>query len=362
MKPHLAVGSIFILNALLVSCTSISPSPSTAAESTGQQPGVVTTDFIYETAPFPACHASTIAEMPGGVIAAWFGGTAEKNPDVGIWVSRHNGRQWSAPVEVANGVQADGNRHPCWNPVLFHPKGAPLQLYYKVGPSPSRWWGMRITSTDEGRTWSAPRRLPEGILGPIKNKPVQLTDGSILSPSSTEHDGWRVHVERSSDLGETWNKSGPLNDGREFGAIQPAILIHPNHKLQMLCRSRQGVVTECWSEDEGRSWQPMRATSLPNPSSGIDAVTLQNGQHLLVYNPVKRGRSPLVLGRSSDGKDWKTVLVLESEGGEYSYPAIIQAKSGIVHVTYTWKRQKVRHWAIDPTKLNVVTGEPTGSR
>lgn len=329
----------------------ISPWLFAATESTQPHPAIVVKEFIYETAPFPSCHASTIEEIPGGLIAAWFGGTAEKNPDVGIWVSRHDGRQWSAPVEVANGIQADGKRHPCWNPVLFQPKGAPLQLYYKVGPSPSRWWGMLITSADHGKTWSAPRRLPDDILGPIKNKPIQLMDGTILSPSSTEHDGWRIHVERSTDVGQTWNKSEPLNDGREFGAIQPTILQHPNHRLQMLCRSRQNIITECWSEDDGKTWQPMKATALPNPSSGIDAVTLGNGQHLLVYNPVKRGRTPLVLGRSSDGRDWKTVLVLESEPGEYSYPAIIQARDAKVHITYTWKRQKVRHWAIDPGKL-----------
>ena len=124
----------------------------------------VNSEFIYEHAPFPSCHASTLAETKTGVVAAWFGGTDEKNPDVGIWFARHDGRVWSAPVEVANGIQADGkSRHPCWNPVLFQRPGGPLLLFYKVGPSPSKWWGMLITSDDGGKTWSAPKRLPEGI-------------------------------------------------------------------------------------------------------------------------------------------------------------------------------------------------------
>jgi len=213
---------------------------------------------------------------------------------------------------------------------------------------------MIITSTDHGRTWSTPRRLPTGILGPIKNKPVQLQDGTILSPSSSEDHGWRVHVERSSDGGATWSHSQPLNDGETFGAIQPTVLRHPKsqpEQLQLLCRSRQGVITECWSDDEGKTWSPMRGTELPNPSSGIDAVTLQDGRHLLVYNPVTRGRSPLVLGLSTDGRAWRIVGVLEKLPGEYSYPAIIQTSDGLVHVTYTWKREKVRHWVIDPNKL-----------
>jgi predicted neuraminidase len=121
---------------------------------------IVVTEFIYETAPFPSCHASTIAETKDGVIAAWFGGKHENSPDVGIWVSRRNERGWSPVVEVANGIQDNGTRFPCWNPVLFQPTGGPLLLFFKVGPSPSEWWGMLMTSTDSGRTWSTPQRLP----------------------------------------------------------------------------------------------------------------------------------------------------------------------------------------------------------
>src|SRR6185436_1368548 len=166
------------------------------------------------------------------------------------------------------------------------------------------WWGMLITSTDGGTTWSAPRRLPEGILGPIKNKPVQLPDDSLLCPSSTEHDGWRIHLERSPDLGVTWTKTEPLNSGKDFGAIQPTVLIHPNHMLQLLCRSQQGVITEVWSENGGKTWGPMKATSLPNPNSGIDAVSLRNGWQLLVYNPVRRGRTPLSVALSWYSRGW----------------------------------------------------------
>lgn len=312
---------------------------------------VLKREFIYESAPYPACHASTIESTPTGLVAAWFGGTHEKHPDVGIWVSRNGGAEWSTPVEVANGVQADGKtRYPSWNPVLYQAKDGPLLLFFKVGPSPSRWWGMLTKSSDGGRSWSTPQRLPDGILGPIRAKPVLLADGALLCPSSSEHDGWRVHMEMTRDLGVTWSKSGALNDGKEFSAIQPTVLFHSDHRLQALCRTRQGQVAELWSEDDGRNWGPMKATPLLNPSAGIDGVTLKDGRHLLVYNPVSRGRTPLVLGLSSDGKAWRTVLTLENEPGEYSYPAIIQAANGRVHITYTWERKRIRHWEIDPSK------------
>lgn len=324
-------------------------------------PALLKSEFLYETAPFPSCHASTIAEPTGGgLVTAWFGGTAEKNPDVGIWVARLEGGRWTAPVEVANGVQPDGQRHPTWNPVLFQPKTGPLLLFYKVGPTPSTWWGMLRTSSDGGKSWSAASRIPGECVGPIKNKPVQLPNGDILSPSSSEHDGWRVHFERSRDLGKTWDMIGPVNDGKAVSAIQPSILFLGGDNLLALGRTRQGKLFQVGSTDLGKSWGAMTLTALPNPSSGTDAVTLQDGRHLLIYNHTPKGRSPLNLALSADAKTWQAALVLESNPGEYSYPALIQTRDGLVHATYTWKRQKVKHVVIDPAKLEpraMVNGE-----
>ena len=324
----------------------------TARRTDSARAGMLKNAFIYESAPFPSCHASTIEEGRDGLVAAWFGGTEEKHPDVGIWVSRYNGTFWSVPVEVANGVQDDGKkRFPTWNPVLFQPAKGPLLLFYKVGPNPDRWWGMLRTSDDGGKTWGVARRLPDGILGPIKNKPVALADGTMLCPSSSEDDGWRIHMEITRDLGRTWDKTPSLNDGKKFGAIQPTILFHPGGRLQALSRSRNGRVVECWSDDGAKTWSELAVTSLLNPNSGIDAVTLRDGRHLLVYNPVARGRTPLTLALSTDGKVWRDVVTLESEPGEYSYPAIIQTRDGLAHITYTWKRQRVKHVVVDPATL-----------
>lgn len=321
--------------------------------STQTRDAIVASEFIFERAPFPSCHASTIAETKTGLVAAWFGGTRERNPDVGIWVARRNKSGWSAPVEVVNGIQPTGERLPCWNPALYQAEHGPLLLFYKVGPSPSEWWGMLLTSTDGGASWSKPRRLPDGILGPIKNKPVRLKDGSLLCGSSTEDAGWLVHMESTKDLGLTWQKSEALNDRAQFGAIQPTILVHRSGAIQILCRSRQRRITECWSTDGGKTWSPMKATSMPNPSAGIDAVMLGDGRALLVYNHTENGRSPLNVAASTDGKSWKAALVLEDQPGEYSYPAVIQTSDGLVHITYTWKRERIKHVVIDPTKLKM---------
>ncbi len=335
-----------------LNCSSLLLAQAPSPAQTNLSAAIVKSEFIFETAPFPSCHASTIAETTNGLVAAWFGGTEEKNPDVGIWLSRHDGKVWSAPIEVANGVQTnETKRLPCWNPVLFQPTNGPLLLFYKVGPSPSRWWGMLMRSTNAGETWSSPERLPDGILGPIKNKPVQLADGTLLCPSSTENEGWRVQLERTPDLGLTWAKTDPLNDGKEFAAIQPTFLVHNDLRMKILCRSKQGKITQSWSGDGGKTWGPMRATDLPNPNSGIDAVTLKDRRGLLVYNHTTRGRTPLNVSVTGDGVHWFPALALEDTPGEYSYPAVIQTSDGLVHITYTWKRQRIKHVTLDPKAL-----------
>ncbi|HUV00542.1 MAG TPA: sialidase family protein [Bacteroidales bacterium] len=325
---------------------------STSAQFTGDK-CIIKSEFIYQPGdvPFPSCHASTIIQNGKELLSAWFGGTAERNPDVGIWISIYKKGKWSKPVEVADGIQHKDKRYPCWNPVLYN-AGKEILLFYKVGPSPSEWWGELITSDNGGKDWSFPRRLPEDIIGPVKNKPIRLENGYLLCPSSTENEGWRVHMEFTADNGRTWERTTALND-RDTGAIQPSVLMHPGGRLQILCRSNISAVLSSWSEDNGRTWSPLTPLALPNPNAGIDAVSLADGRYLLVYNHTKSGRNRLNVAVSDDGAGWAAALLLENDqkGTEFSYPAVIQTDDGMVHITYTWNRKQIKHVVIDPEKI-----------
>jgi predicted neuraminidase len=318
-------------------------------------------EFIFksEDVNYPSCHASTIVETPEGLVASWFGGSYEKHPDVGIWVSRNENGEWTKPEEVVNGIQNDTLRYPTWNPVL-HYENNKLVLFYKVGPDCSYWWGEMKTSDDFGKTWSNATRFPDIIWGPIRNKAVLLDNGTLLCPSSTEYDGWRVHMEWTSDLGKTWQRTEALNDGDTLSAIQPTILVHPGGKLQILCRTRNGRIYSAWSDDRGETWTKLEPTELPNNNSGIDAVTLKDGRHLLVYNHIDRSknegkRNKLHLAISKDGINWEAVALLENDENiehEYSYPAIIQSESGTLHITYTWRRELIKHLVMNPENIS----------
>ncbi|HPA47923.1 MAG TPA: exo-alpha-sialidase [bacterium] len=322
------------------------------AQGQSDSPAIVQSGFVYDEAPFPSCHASTLVEVSQGkILAAWFGGTEEGKPDVGIWLSRYDGYSWEPVRQVA---KADGV--PCWNPVLFQAENGETLLFYKAGRSPMEWSGLLIRSKDDGDTWSEPELLPGGILGPIKNKPIQLEDGTLVCGSSVESwKLWTCWVELTRDLGKTWSKHGPIQvPGQPFGIIQPTVFLTRDGKIRMLCRARQIIGKICLSEskDGGNTWSDARPIDVPNPNSGIDAVRMKDGRIAMVYNHTGTGRSPINLGISNDdGETWKMVLTLEDQPGEYSYPAIIQTGDGLLHTTYTWKREKIKHVAIDPNRF-----------
>lgn len=311
-------------------------------------------EFIYTTAPFPSAHASTIVELRNGdLLAAWFGGTSEGSPDVAIWGSRRTAGQWSAPFLLVREPNVAS-----WNPVLFHSADGKLWLYYKFGPSIQQWTGARLVSKDEGRTWSAPEHLPAGLLGPIKDKPLVLRDGTIVSGSSVEsYTSWAAWIERSTDNGETWTKIGPITVSsgstqtqhsgqpeRVSGIIQPAIVPLGDRHLRLYARSTSNIGRICVADslDNGLSWTQAHPTDLPNPNSGIDAVGLRDGRVVLIYNNTTSGRTPLNLAISSDGDHFEPLATLEDQPGEYSYPAIIQGANGHLYISYTWNRVRIR--------------------
>jgi predicted neuraminidase len=307
--------------------------------------------FIFEKAPFASCHASTLVEVEAGkLLAAWFGGRQEGANDVKIWLARFDGTTWSPPA-----VAAEEPGTPCWNPVLFRSRSGALSLWYKAGPNPMSWTAYVRRSTDAGKTWDKAEPLPAGLLGPVKNKPIQHGDGAILAGSSVEsYRAWTCWLERSTDDGKTWKRFGPIAvPGHPYGVIQPTLFERDDKGLVALCRSRGlGSVCRAESADGGETWSAARTTDLPNPNSGIDCVRARGGEVFLVYNHSKTARTPLNLARSRDeGKTWAVVRTLEEEEGEFSYPAIIQAGDGLLHVSYTWNRRHIKHLTLEPTKL-----------
>lgn len=310
---------------------------------------ILKNEFLYDYAPFPSAHASTITQLKNGdLLAAYFGGTWERNPDVCIWVSRKKkgADHWEKPVLAGDGVfelgspdaalagvsgindsttsafagpikalptyRYDYGRRPtdkelaslsathptwkrksCWNPVLYTMPDGEVLLFYKVGTSVSDWQGCLVRSRDGGKTWSRREMLPKGFIGPVKNKP-EMVGGKLVCPSSTEGKWWTFHVEIFDPKTHNWKFVGPvaadsaiLTDDEKvhpIKCIQPSILRLADGRLKVLMRTHNAKLATSYSTDGGYSWSKVTLTDIPNNQSGTDAVTLKDGRHALVYN------------------------------------------------------------------------------
>ena len=329
---------------------------STSHDDGGQKSSVVMisqTHILGPERPFLQGHASTIVRTDDHhFLVAWFGGTEEKHPDVGIWLSKGNGDHWSKPIEVAK-IREDAH----WNPVLSKTASGEIVLYFKVGKIIDEWETWYITSSDNGITWTQPQELVKGDhggRGPVRNKPILLSNGTWLAGASNEKLGvWNAFIDRSEDGGKTWKATKYLDLDRKQitgeGIIQPTLWESTPGNVHMLLRSSCGNICRSDSKDYGKTWSKVYRTELPNPNSGIDLTKLSHNQIALVYNRDNENwgeRQPLSLAVSSDnGKSWPLTIDIETgkAGDEFSYPAIISVNDTIA-VTYTWKRQNIAFW------------------
>ena len=363
-----------------------------------QDEAVETDEFLYTKTSFPQAHSATIAETTkGDLVATYFGGTRERNPDVCIWVSRKpkGSDEWTAPQLVADGVFKTGSeeaklaglsgldstnvsadkgpiidksvrknpegwqRKACWNPVVYQIPGGDLIIYFKIGNKVADWTGWLVRSKDGGKTWSKREPLQEEFLGPIKNKPI-INKGRLIAPTSIEEGGWRLYFEYSDDMGKTWKRTDFVKADEGVKAIQPAIMVLADGRLAAVARTRSEHIGITYSSDNGLTWSKLELIDTPNNNSGLDAVTLKDGRHALICNdrPIPKGikngkgaRTPLSVMLSDDGVNWRHWVTLEdSPINQYSYPSIIQTSDGKLHCIYTWRRQRIKHVVLDVNK------------
>lgn len=308
--------------------------------------------LLFQNPPTKACHAATLAETTKGhIIAAWFGGSYEGAKDVGIYVCNIS-PTIGLPKKIVDPIILGKDTFPCWNPVLFKSQNGLLYLFFKAGKNPREWKGYMISSRNNGKTWNTPQSLPEGFLGPVKNKPIEITKGIILCPSSIEtinDNQWQSHIEVFNESNRQWTKM-PIKSSQNYQVIQPTLLQHGGDSIQALMRSKHNRIIESWSNDGGKTWQLADTLSVLNSNSGIDGLSVNSHLFLLVNNPQEsgkdwfNGRNTLELAYSKNGKDWKHLLELEHEPvGEFSYPAIIKDSQNRIHIIYTYNRLNFKY-------------------
>ena len=332
-------------------------------------------------------HSSSIVELPNGdLLVCWFHGSGERTADdVLINAARwnHNTRKWSAPF-----VLADTPGFPETNPVLFvdsrqrlfflwpliiaHKWETALMKYristdYQQVSGPPRWELqdniVLIPKNIASRTREYAGQAAQGS-GPLAERakqliahaedeyfsrmgwftrthPLELPSGRILVPMYS--DGFSFGIMAiSDDHGYTWSASEPIVGA---GCIQPSVVQKRDGSLVAYLRDNGPPPKRAHmsvSRDDGVTWTPARDTEIPNPGSSLENIRLRDGNWIMVYNDLERGRYSLVAALSDDeGATWKWKRHLEGSPlnestAQYHYPSVIQAKDGAIHVTYSY--------------------------
>lgn len=308
------------------------------------------TIFPAENRPTENCHASTVLKTGDGLLAAWFGGTKEGADDVGVLYAHCRNGKWDAPVMLPKTVNK-----PHWNPVLFRMPDGRIFLFYKIGKTIPCWQTFYRVSEDGGESFGEERELVEGDIGgrgPVKNKPILLSNGEVLAPASyepgalaeTDVKPWRCFTDRTCSCGREWERTPYIGQPEGVSVIQPTLWESAPGRVHMFTRSDGSYIFRSDSEDYGRTWCGLYATDIPHNNSGIDCARNESGVLALVYNPVasKWGRrTPIQVSFSEDnGRSWFETLILKDGPGEFSYPAVIADKDRF-HITFTGCRETI---------------------
>ncbi len=348
---YLKITVLILTSFFILSCSHSFSNQKNMSKSSEVQP---VKGFLFgDDEPYPECHASTVLNLKdGNYLAAWFGGTKEKDDDVGIWMTKGKPGNWKKTIEVA---KINNDAH--WNPVLFQSPEGKIYLFFKVGKAIPDWQTYVKTSDDEGETWTEAKEMIKGDVGgrgPVRCKPIILSNGTWLAGASNEQGLWNTFFDRSEDNGKTWQATPYVElDRKEItgkGIIQPTLWESGPGQVHALLRSTSSIICRTDSKDYGKTWSPVYKTSLPNPNSGIDVTKLSDGTLILAYNPTGKdwgSRGKLALALSFDnGKTWSKKVDLEDANlkDEFSYPAIITHGKTIM-VTYTWNRKKIAFWS-----------------
>ncbi|HYA47845.1 MAG TPA: sialidase family protein [Burkholderiales bacterium] len=312
----------------------------------------------------PQVHSATAVELADGRLRAfWYGGTREGAPDVAIYTSVYSPMEdtWGPERAVMTRELAQRQLHrhvrKLGNPVAGRDAAGRIWLFF-VSVSVGGWAGSAINgvvSTDEGTTWSSPRRV---IASPflnistlVKGPLVPLSDGTIALPVYHEFLGKFGELLRVDTDGRVIGKTR-LSWGKS--SLQPVIV--PRSETEAVAFMRYAGdpparILMTRTDDAGAHWSEPVKTTLPNPNAAVGSVLLAGGPLVLVFNNAEENRESLSVAVSKDfGDTWRVARVLESDSQlsrapvpEYSYPWVVQDRAGDVHVLYTWGRSRIKH-------------------
>jgi predicted neuraminidase len=323
---------------------------------------IFNTEIISQPDALKAAHSSSVVTLPNGdILAFWFAGSHEGNPDVKIWQSKFNGESWSLarPIVSPHLIAETTNRYTkkVGNPVAYLAANGKLHLFV-VSVGIGGWSGSSLNhfiSNDYGVTWTDGDKL---ILSPflnistlVRTNAVPLSDGGFYLP--VYHELVRTYPELLR-FNSSGNFIGETRLTNQNTLLQPALLPISSESAFAYMRNNQRIDQILYyqqTNNGGLNWSRPLPTNLTNPDSSLVVARIESNQFLMIHNIANRNK--LALSYSTDGIKWNDFYLLENtQGEEFSYPSITM-HDNLIDILYTWKRLKIKHVRFNQTWLEM---------
>lgn len=311
----------------------------------------------------PAAHSSSFTMLANDdLLAFWFAGTKEGQPDVKIWHSTYHNGKWDMATSLVDPQMIAKANHryviKVGNPVIYRAANGVLHLFV-VSVSIGGWSGSALNhlqSQDNGLHWTSPERI---VISPffnistlVRTSAVGLSDGGFYLP--VYHEFIRKYPEllRFDADGNFIQQIRITNKNK---MLQPSLVPVGSLNAWTFFRnsandSESRVLYTSQTTDGGMHWSDPEPTNLTNPDASIAAVSLNDGRMLMVYNDISRAH--LWLAISYNGTEWHPIYQLEDKPGEeFSYPSI-QVNGNLIDILYTNNRQNIKHVRFNRNWLN----------
>ncbi|MCC6679660.1 MAG: exo-alpha-sialidase [Phycisphaeraceae bacterium] len=336
-----------------------------------------------------ACGVNLVQAANGDLLMTWLSGTdSEPSTDNCILVARSTdgGFTWSEPSIIVPAAEDAGGLTNIFRGEDGQLVG--LGAYWPSEEEYTVWYYFRMTSDDNGQTWSTHEPFTLFDNHASLGQRIKLDDGRWLFPASIflkreqplhgdlETLAKTATEEQAQALAKTIAEPNPdkfarvlhgclsvfaddasagnLTLGgqvanRPMGLIEPTVVQLKDGTVVMLMRAQSGgFLWESRSSDRGMTWSPAVQSDIPNPSALAQLLRLRDGRIALFHNPSggkvgKRGpRDPLAMWISDDEmKTWSVKQNLAG-GGQCAYPNALETDDGRLLVGYDRNRREAR--------------------
>ncbi len=320
----------------------------------------------------PRSSEGDFVRLPSGRLlfaySRFHGGSHDYSPsNIAGLFSDDNGETFTATPQTLVNASEHGTENVMSVSLISLQNGEAGLFYLVKRPDGTTDYVMRRTA--DGQTFSEaksciPATSLRGYYVVNNARVLRTSSGRLVIPAALHRtpnydlkifDGRAIDVFfYSDDDGETWYEAPgilfpPCAAHSRTGLQEPGIAELPSGVLYAYARTDLYCQYESFSADNLASWSPAQPSKFTSPCSPLSIrQNPYTGEYFAVWNPVPNyfgryvapktaGRTPLVLARSQNGRDFSAPFVLEDDPAKgFCYPSLFFPDANTLLLSYCY--------------------------